>query len=260
MSSAVVVGGLRLPFFVLAVTAAVLVVLVELGLPTLVLGGSTGRDLAESATELGIDADALAGASSGVPQPPGVGIGALALLDGLLLFSLLMLGLSLLMPLRVYGRLQGVATLVVSLLWVLMCLMAALAALSALMLMIGLFVAVPFGTLAYLAIWGSFPTGQAATVLGLLLFLKLCLGAFLILAQPRFLLVKGLMVLMALSFVVQLFLGFIQGFLPGPVVAIGDTLWAVVTAVVSLVWALVMLIFSIPAIINAVRSVRAAAD
>ncbi|MEE3703910.1 hypothetical protein V2H43_10895, partial [Pasteurella multocida] len=95
--------------------------------------------------------------------------------------------------------------------------------------------------------------GAAAAVLGLLLLAKIAFGVLLVLAQPRFLRVKGLVILVLLSVVLQLVLGFIHGFLPGPVVAIGDQFWAIVTSVVALVWALVMLIGSIPAIVNAVR-------
>lgn len=253
-------GGLRRPLYFLAVVAAVLVVLVEAGLPVLLLDGPPSRASSGAAVELGVPEELLAGSGSEMPQPPGAGIGFLAFIDGLLLFSVLMVGLSLLIPLRIYGRLQGIVTLVVSLLWLVMCLLAGLAALATLMLMIGLFVAAPFGTLAYLAIWGSFSTGQAAALLGLLLFLKVCFGVFLVLSQPRFLRVKGLMALFVVSVVLQLALGFIHGFLPGPVVAIGDHFWAIVTAVVALVWALVMLIYSLPAIINAIRASGSVAD
>ncbi|EMY35862.1 integral membrane protein [Arthrobacter crystallopoietes BAB-32] len=258
--TAAAAGGLRRPLFVLAAAAAVLVVLVEVGLPVLLLDGPPTRASPDAATALGVPEALLASSGSEVPQPPGAGIGFLAFIDGLLLFSVLMVGLSLLMPLRIYGRLQGIVTLVVSLLWILMCLLAGMAALATLMLMIGLFVSAPFGTLAYLAIWGSFSTGDAAVLLGLLLFLKVCFLVLLVLSQPRFLRVKGLMALAAVSVVLQLVLGFIHGFLPGPVVAIGDHFWAIVTAVVALVWALVMLVFSVPAIINAIRSSTAAGD
>lgn len=260
MTAAESAGALRRPLFILAVISLALVVLVELGLPGLLLDGPPSLPPVKASDELGVPRELLAGSGSNVPQPPGAGIAFLAFLDGLLLFTVVMVGLSLLIPPRIYGKLQGLLTLVVSLLWMLACLLAGLAALATLMLMIGLFVAAPFGTLAYLAIWGSFSTGKAAALLGLLLFLKICFGVFLVLSQPKFLQVKGLMVLLMLSVVLQLVLGFIHGFLPGPVVAIGDQLWAVVTAVAALVWALVMLIFSLPAIVKAVRSTGSVAD
>lgn len=119
--------------------------------------------------------------------------------------------------------------------------------------MIGLFVAAPFGTIAYLAIWGFFPTGESATVLGLLLFLKLVFLGFLVFAQQRFLKIVALMIHIALSFVLQLLLGLIQGFLPFVLVSIGDQLWALVIAIVALIGTLVSLVSSIPAVVNAVR-------
>jgi signal transduction histidine kinase len=77
-------------------------------------------------------------------RPPGLGIAYLGLVDGLLLFVILLLGSSLLISQRTYGRVQGIVTLVVALVWVVL---SALLALSLLLLTIELFVAVPFGTL-----------------------------------------------------------------------------------------------------------------
>lgn len=235
-----VTGGLRRPLFIAAIIVAAIIVLAEIGLSFVVANPGATGDLAPVRVDDPRD-------------PPGAGIAALALVDGLLLFTVLMLGLSLLLPLRAYGRMQGITTLVVSFLWILASFVLAMLAFVELMLMIGLFVAVPFGTAAYLAIWGGFRVGAAAAVLALLLLAKIVFGVLLVLAQPRFLRVKGLVVLVLLSVVLQLVLGFIHGFLPGPVVAIGDQFWAIVTSVVALVWALIMLIGSIPAIVNAVR-------
>lgn len=47
---------------------------------------------------------------------PGYGIPYVALLDGLLLFTVGLMGIALVVPERVHGRVQGIATLVVSLL------------------------------------------------------------------------------------------------------------------------------------------------
>lgn len=252
MAATVPAGNLRRPLFVVAVAVAVVIVLAELGLSIVVANAGVATPGANVGADLGVQpADATV--TTEQSDPPGAGIASLALVDGLLLFTVLMLGLSLIMPLRAYGRIQGIATLIVTFLWILMCLLLALLAFVKLMLMISLFVAAPFGTAAYLVIWGGFPTGSAATVLAVILLLKIVFGIFLVLAQPRFLRVKGLVILVLLSVLLQLVLGFIHGFLPGPVVAIGDQFWAIVIAVVALIWALIMLIGSIPAIVNAVR-------
>jgi len=90
-------------------------------------------------------------------------------------------------------------------------------------------------------------------VLSLLLLLKLVFGVLLVLAQPKFLRVRGLVALIVVSVVLQLVLGLVHGFLPGPLVSIGDQLWAIVTILVALGWALVTLIGAVPAIVKAVR-------
>ena len=253
-------GGLRRPLFIAAVVVAVVVVLAELGMAALVGGNPAGAVQADVARELGVEREVVENPDLGTTSPPGSGIAYLALLDGLLVFTLVLLGSSLVLSHRAYGRVQGVITLVVTFLWVLGGILLAILALVQLLLMIGLFVAVPFGTLAYLEIWGFFPVPEAALVLGLLLLLKLVMTALLVAAQPRFLRVKGLVALIAVSLLLQLVLGLIHGFLPRPVVAIGDQFWALVTAVVAIVWALVMLVVSIPAIVNAVRVSGSLAD
>lgn len=253
-------GELRRPLFVAAVVVAVLVVLVELGMSGLVGGHPVGAIPRDIAGDLGVAEELAENPGLGASAPPGSGIAHLALVDGLLVFTLALLGTSLMLSHRVYGRVQGVATLIVTLLWVIGSLVVAVLAYVQLMLMVGLFVAAPFGTLAYLAVWGFFPVGEAALLLGLLLVLKIAMTGLLVAAQPRFLRVKGLVALIAVSVVLQLVLGFLHGFLPRPVVSIGDQFWALVAAVVAVVWALVMLVGSIPAIVNAVRVSRSLAE
>lgn len=252
--------GLRKPFFIAAIILAAIVVFAELGLSFFVVNAAVVPPGPGAAQDLGIPAGVQAVNATNGSDPPGSGIASLALVDGLVLFTVGMLGLSLVVPLRLYGRVQGIATLVVSVLWIIMCFMLLVVGLIQLFLMIGLLVAVPFGTFVYLAIWGSFPVGAAAVVLGAVLFLKIGFGVLLILAQPRFLRVKGLVILVLLSVVLQLVLGFIHGFLPGVVVSIGDQFWALITGVVALVWALIMLIGSIPAIINAAKASGSVTD
>lgn len=251
-----VTGGLRRPIFVFALVAIVLAVLAELGM-ALLLSASDGTTVSpETAAELGVDPSLFSSAALAESSPPGTGIAALAFLDGLLAFTVVMLGVGLAISDRVYGRIQGVVTLIVTFLWVLGAIVAIFVGIAKLLLMIGLFVAVPFGTIAYLAIWGGFPVSKAATILGLILLFKIAFAVLLVIAQPRFLKVKGLVALILVSFVAQLLLVFIHGLLPRPVVAIADQFWAIVVTVIALIWALVMLIGSIPAIVKAIRVSR----
>ena len=130
--------------------------------------------------------------------------------------------------------------------------------------MVTLLLAFPFGTIAYLIIWGSFPRGEAAAVLALLMFLKLVFAGTLVAAQPRFVQNKGLVALVLTSLVANVVVAFLHALVPGVLVSILDAVAAIVVAIVAIVWAIVLLIGSIPAIVTAVRatasSVRDATD
>lgn len=244
-------GEVRRPVFFLACFALLLVVVVETG-SSLALGGGGAGPVAAAAVGIpDIEPAMLAGVEA--ETPPGNGIGYLALIDGYLLFSVIMLGLSFLLSQRAYGRVQGIVTLIVSFCWILLSLVMALVALVLLLVMFGLFVATPFGTIAYLAIWGFFPVSESATVLGLLLFLKLVFVGLLVAAQQKFLQATALMIHLGVSFGLQLVLGLVHGWLPGIVVSLGDQLLALVFAIVSLLGAVWAFVWTIPAVVNALR-------
>ncbi len=243
-------GELRRPLLVLAFVVLVLALLVELG-AGLVLGGADASvGLAGGAQELGLEV----GDAAGVVQPSGLGIRYLALLDGILVFAVGLIVLSLVVSKELVAKLQGVVTLIGSILLILGAVVLLVVAFALLTVMVSLLAAVPFGTLAYLALWGFFPVDDSAVLLGLLLLLKLAFGGLLIAAHPRFLQNKGLVLLTVTTLVFTVGLAFLHGFVPGFLVSIVDTLVAVVLAIVAIVWALVLLIGSIPAIVKAVRS------
>jgi hypothetical protein len=225
---------LRLPFFIVAAICLVLAVALE-----------SGANLCGSL--LGRVFDRQPGA------PAGLGIPYLALLDGLLVFTIALMGLALLVPDRIHAKLQGIATLVVSFLVVLGGIAMALVAFALLMVMVGLFLAVPFGTIAYLAIFGDFDTGSAQALLAMILALKLAGGICLALAHQRFLQNKGLVLIVLTSLLANLVVGFLQNLVPTPLVSITDAIAAIVVAIIALIWAVVLLIASLPAIVKAVN-------
>src|SRR4051794_31648424 len=97
-------GGLKVPYFVLALVAIALVVLVEVASPlVLARSGGGGAGLAGLA-------DLPAGTTVG--QPAGRGIPYLALIDAVTLFTIGLMAVGLLVPDRLHARLQGVITLV----------------------------------------------------------------------------------------------------------------------------------------------------
>ncbi|OWU97079.1 hypothetical protein B5D80_32180 [Micromonospora wenchangensis] len=246
-------GELRRPFLLLALLAVALVVALELGSSLLTGGGDAGGALLTGARDLGVDV----GEVGRISEPSGRGTGYLALVDVVALWSTGLFCLSLLLSERVQGRVQGVATLVFAVLLILASLVLLVTVFVELTVMVSLFLAVPFGTLAYLALWGFFPVGEASLLLGLVLALKLVWAGLLLLAQPRFLQNKGLVLLALTTLVCTVVLEFLHRLVLVILVSILDDVGALVFAVVALVWGLVLLVGSVPAVVKAVRATAA---
>ncbi|WBB68156.1 hypothetical protein [Micromonospora sp. WMMD812] len=242
-------GELRKPFLLLAMLAIVLAIGVEFGAGLLTGGGDAGAALRDSADALDVELSDVAGVS----EPSGRGTGYLALIDAVAVWSTGLYCLSLVLPDRVQGRVQGVATLIFSIILIVISLITLVVAFVELSVMVSLFLATPFGTIAYLALWGFFPVGDATLLLGLALLLKLAWAALLILAQPRFLQNKGLVLLILTTLLGTVLLEFLHRLVPVILVSILDDVGALVFAVVAIIWGLVLLIGSIPAIVKAVR-------
>jgi hypothetical protein len=227
---------LRLPFFLVACFCLLLAMLVEVA-------------AAQELTKL------TAGAL-GNQATPGFAIKYLALLDGILLYNLVWMLLSIVVPRGIEGRAQGCITLILSLVSLIGTVFLVLGALTLLMLMIALLVAVPFGTLAYLAAWGHFARGAAAATLAIVMFLKIAFLVLLVIAHQRFLQNKGLLVLTGLSLGLTWVIGFVHAFLPIFLVSIGDQAMALVISVIAALWLLLLLIGSLIATIKAILSLR----
>ena len=252
----------RVPFFV-ALALFACVVLVELGSGFgFVHAVSSTAQTAQAALPAGPVRDALAlddarqqfdSLSAQSDRPPGLGISYIALLDGIVLFTVALVGLSLILPERIQGRAQGCVTFVVGLLIIVGGIVMIFVALALVILMVSLLLAVPFGTLAYFAIYGRFNTGASSVVLSLLMFLKLAFAVCLVVAQQRFLQNVGLVLLVLTSLVANIVVAFLHGLVPGFLVSITDGIAAIIVAILAVIWAILLLIGSLPAIINAIR-------
>lgn len=254
--------SLRKPFFIAALILIALVVLIEIGgvlLPATVTP-SVESIRAQSPDDPEVR-DALRDIIENNPnelrefarsqdKPPGLGIPYMALLDGVLLFTVVIMALSFFIPEGVHGRLQGCATCLFSLLLILGSILLIFVALALIILMITLFLAVPFGTIAYLAIYGFFDRPSAAAILSLLMLLKLAFAVCLVLANQRFLQNKGLVLLVLTSLLANVVISFLHGFVPGVLVSITDGIGACLVAVLALIWALFLLIGSIVSLLR----------
>lgn len=231
--------GLRIPFFLAAWICLIIAVLIEVG--------SVG--FVDSTVNS--DFDSL--------STPGLAIAYLALFDGILLYSISLMVAAVFMPARVLGRLQGIASFVFYLLLLLAALVLVFIAITLLVMMISLLLAVPFGTAIYFGAFASFATGSAAATLGVILTLKLVFAVCLILAQQRFLTMKGLVVMVLVSLFANVLISFLHHFGPSFITSILDAVGAIVIAILAIVWGLLGLIGSIPAILKALRVDRAMA-
>jgi ABC-type multidrug transport system fused ATPase/permease subunit len=232
---------LKKPVFLLALVLAVLIVLVETGSPWLIQAPGPG------------------GTGSLRAPTPGYGIPYLALLDGLLLFTVLLMGSSLVVPERIQGRVQGVATLVVSVLVILGAILLFLATLLVLVLMLSLLLAVPFGTIVYFILYADFDRSGARAALSLLMLLKLGFAGCLVLAHPRFLQNKGLVLLVLTSLLAMIVVSFLHGLVPRFLVSITDAVAGLVHIILAAIWAVVFLVGSIVSIVKALRVDRGVA-
>lgn len=256
--------SLRKPFLIVAIVLMVLAVLLELGAGFLLAPRPpAAANLGDLNEQAGVPEDEAISVGEMLrlqqenKAPPGMAIFYMALLDGLVLFTVGLMGLGLVLPERVTGRLQGLATLIVSFLVLIGGFFMLLKAFVLLMVMVSLFLAAPFGTLAYLAIYGFFDRGGAAVTLSLLMLLKLGFAVCLVLAHQRFLQIKRIIALVLTSLLANVVISFLHGLVPGFLVSITDAIAALVVDILALIWALVMLIFSLVSIVKVLRLRRA---
>lgn len=220
---------LRVPFFLAAFAALALALLVELAASEL-LARLTGDRLD--------------------PETPGLAINYLAIFDGLLFYTFCLNALSIAFPKKAVAVGQIIANVVLSFFAFLGSIPLILIALTLLILMVSLLVAVPFGTIAYVAAWGHFATGAAAATLLIAMALKIAFCIFAALSHQRYLQNKGLLVLAGVSILFTWIVGFLHAFPPGFLVSIADAIGALVLAIVGAVWLLVLLIASIIALVT----------
>jgi hypothetical protein len=251
---------LRTPFFIGAVSFILLAVLLETGsgLPFRLNEKDQKARLDEAITRVeGLTSKLVASPNLGSPLPskrlPGVGIPFMAFLDGLILLTVGLMGAQFFIGEQLQGRIQGIVNLAVSALVLVAVITSIFLTIAKVMLMVGLLVAFPFGTLIYLAMWGYFNTTGASVALGLLLTLKLLFGACLVLAHPRFLQNKGLVLITITSLLANVVLSFFHALVPSILVSITDAIAGIVVLVLAAIWAILFLVGSATAVRRAAR-------
>jgi hypothetical protein len=259
-------GGLRKPVFLVAVVLVAIAVFIELGslaLPqraqqpgaavTALCAGPSPPSGCDSAAGRAALTNQAEQAQLSQPPTPGLGIPAIVLVDGVLLLVMLIMATALVVPARIHGRVQGIVGAIVSILVILAAIVTAFRALALLILMVSLLLAFPFGTIAYLIIYGFFDRGGAAVTLGLLMLIKVVAAICLAVAHQAFVTDKGLLLIVAASLVAGLVVSFLHGFVPGFLVSIADAIAAIVVAIIGIIVALLSLGGPVVSIVRAIR-------
>jgi len=218
-------GSVRIPFFILAAVTMVLIVAFELSTMAF-----------------------LRNAVSAGESAPGLGGPYLALVDGILLYSVILMSLGHFRFKALTARIASVVTLILSFLGIIGSFLMILAAFFFIILMVGLLLAVPFGTLAYFAAFGSFPKTTALAALSFIMMLKLFFLVMLALAHPGYLKNKGLIVLVALSLLATWLTSFLIALPPGFLSSITDAVGALITAIIAFIGLIMMFVTSIIAV------------
>jgi hypothetical protein len=252
---------LRKPFLFLCAILVLLAVLVEFGSgwlirPTPLRRGLPPEILSQlTPAQIIIAQGQLASMPEGgeSEEPPGYGITALGLVDVMLLLTIGLMALSLVVGDHLQGRAQGIIGLIVGVLVFIAAFKQLFAALIELLIRVALLLAVPFGTIAYMALYASFDSSGAAMILGLSWFLKIAAVVCLVLAQQRYLKQIGLMLLVATSLIASFIVSFLHGLPPGFLVNITDPIAAIVCDILALIWAIVAVIYGIVAVIKALQ-------
>jgi hypothetical protein len=259
------VESLRKPLFIIAAVLLALAVLIELGSPLLErisgrVGSAASRVDGAVASIRSIpqfkdvpESEVKAKLSVGTDKPPGKGVPYMVLLDGLVLFTVLLIGTGILVPERVQARVQGIVTLIVSLLVLLAAIGKIFIAVAALILMVTLLLAIPFGTIIYLIGYGSFDRESASVILSVTMTLKFLFAGCLAFAHQGFLKMKGLVLIVLTSIVAGIVVSFLHGLVPGILVSITDAIAGIIVAVLAALWAIFFLIGSIPSIVKSIK-------
>jgi hypothetical protein len=194
----------------------------------------------------------------GTPRAPGLAVPALAIVDGLLAYTAFLLVSAIVLPQNWHSRARAITTVVLCIVLLIFAFLLILVAVAALVLMISLLLAFPFGPAIYLALFGSFESGKVLAALSVASFCRAAFVILLLVASWRYLKNKTLMLLAGTGFLGGFIVTFLFGFLPGLLHSIADAASAIVIGILAFVWALILLVRSLPALLQVLRLDRLA--
>ncbi|MEI3853625.1 MULTISPECIES: hypothetical protein [unclassified Ensifer] len=211
------------------------------GVFLLVVGASVSGGTALS---FGITADATR---------PGVGLMALSLFDLLIVYGYGSLALQAAGLGAAAGRLQWIVALVAGVFCIFVGIVLVIAALALLNMMLALFLALPFGTAVYLAVFGSFATGAVRAILAMVMTLKLAGLGMIVFAAPGVLRNTRQLVLTGVSLLFTFGLGYVYALVPVFLVSIVDAIAAIVFGVAAVIWFALLALSGVGSLVRTAR-------
>jgi hypothetical protein len=186
---------------------------------------------------------------------PGLAVLYMALFDGLLLVTVGSIAMRMFLGQRVHGSLDGPVKLITSLIIIFLSIIALFLAFALLLMLVGLLMAIPFGTIAYFAAFANFGRDQAAAVLSIILALKLAGSGLVAFGDTGLLKDKGMIVMVLLSLLCNLIISFLHSVVPRFLVTITDTIAAIVVAILALIAAIPYLLAGLGSLVRLIKSV-----
>lgn len=173
---------------------------------------------------------------------PGLAIASLLALDFLLMTTVVLFALPLLVAPRLLAMMQGCLGMILGVVAILLALVTLVQALVGIVLMFGLLLAIPFGTIAYMVLYADFEIGRAAAILSLLMTLKIVLAVAIVVAHERFLVNLGFVALVGTSFLAMILISLLHNFPPTFLVSITDSVAALIVCILAILWGIVYLV------------------
>ena len=156
----------------------------------------------------------------------------------------------------VHAKVQGIITIIYAIITIIVGIPMIFIALAKLILMVALLLAIPFGTLVYLAKFADFARGDAQATLAALMFMKIAVGVLLLLSHQLFIKNLGIVLQIAVCVVGGIVISFLHNLVPGIIVSITDAIAAIVVVIIAIIWAIILAIGGIVSMVQLVRSLK----
>lgn len=174
-------------------------------------------------------------------EAPGYALEADGLFLWVVLFSILVSLIGMVAATASVIRGGMVASAVSSVIVIILSVALIVMAIIELTIMIGLLMALPFGPLIYLGIYGNFPKGVLMLVAGVGLLCKAGAALLVFMGGPQLARMKSSVLMFVTAVGTFFIMELVFGIVPGPFAGIADGILGIIFAVVAIVWAVVVL-------------------